>query len=118
MVFRNSRDFKDHPGQTCTFVQVLFFPGILQIRAVFRGLFVVAWREAERFRVRDEAGAQHVVVKLSRSLDDEAEPSSRQSARETSFYFLLDGSDVAAMPNGDFVHQKSGDILKRQPIEE
>lgn len=70
----------------------------------------MAWREAERFRVKDEVGVTHMVVKLSRSLDD-ADP--RQTARKTSFYFLLDGSDVASLPNGDFLHQKSGHILKR-----
>jgi hypothetical protein len=78
----------------------------------FGGSIVVAWREAERFRVKDEAGATHVVVKLSRSVDD-GDPAPRQTVRETSFYFLLDGSDVASLPNGDFLHQKSGDILKR-----
>lgn len=69
------------------------------------------WREAARYRVRDQKGVVQFVVEMTTISDKSPTTDKGPQATGGRFYFLLDGQDVQRVADGTFVNLATGEIL-------
>lgn len=69
------------------------------------------WKETRRFRVQGQDGKIHVLIEMTKDKELHSVVGRKCRIRPTSFYFLLDDSDVVALSDGTFMKQTTREIL-------